>query len=100
MGKPFPTPRGIACTHVELPDSELLLIEFAVTRPAVPHELTTVEAEVVKLLLDDTKPADIARLRRCSLNTVRNHIRNIHRKLGVSNAAELIRLCVDRGRAS
>lgn len=100
MGKPFPSPPGIACTRLELPETELLLIEFAVPRPAVPSELTTSEAEVVQLLLDDKKPAEIAELRRSSLNTVRNHIRNVHRKVGVSNTAELIRLCVDRGRAS
>jgi DNA-binding CsgD family transcriptional regulator len=97
VGKPFPSPQGIACTRVALPDTELLLIEFSVPRPAVPPELTTAEAAVVQLLLDDKKPAEIARLRRSSLNTVRNHIRNVHRKLGVSNTAELILICVDRG---
>lgn len=100
MGKPFPTPRGIACTKLALPESELLLIEFPLPRPAVPPELTPAEAEVVKLLLEDTKPIEIARRRRCSLNTVRNHIRNVHKKLGIANTPELIQVCVARGRGA
>jgi DNA-binding CsgD family transcriptional regulator len=100
VGSPFPTPRGIACTKLGPPESELLLIEFPLPRPAVPPELTPAEAAVVELLLEDKKPVDIARLRSCSLNTVRNHIRNVHRKLGVANTAELIQICIARGRRS
>lgn len=98
MGKAFPTPKALACRTLELPSAELLLIEFELARPAVPSELTAAERHVVELLLDDKKPVEIARLRQCSLNTVRNHIRNVHRKLRVANTAELIRACIERGK--
>ena len=86
-------PWGVSCRTLEVADEELLLIEFPLPEPTIPLELTPSEVAVVKLLLDDRRPDEIARLRRSSVNTVRNQIRSIHEKLKVSNTSELARLC-------
>jgi DNA-binding CsgD family transcriptional regulator len=89
----IPSPSGIRCTQVESPGGELLLIEILLAVPSVPGELSEAERAVLRLLLLDNGVGDIARARGTALSTVRNQIRSIHRKLGVSSQPELALHC-------
>lgn len=63
--------------------------------PALP--LTAREREVVWLIADGHKPADIARLLSRSVATVRAHKASAMRKLGVHSTADLTRAALARG---
>lgn len=93
MAGGLPEPRGVSWSTVRVGKDELLLIEFPLPVAQIPPGLTRAECAVVRLLLADHAPEEIARTRRTSVNTVRNQIRNAYRKLGVSNTAELAQLC-------
>jgi ATP/maltotriose-dependent transcriptional regulator MalT len=60
--------------------------------------LSTRERRCLNLLLDGHGYADIARIEVISLNTVRTHVRNLYRKLGV-NRREDLALFAQRGDA-
>jgi PAS domain S-box-containing protein len=52
--------------------------------------LTRREMEILRLLAAGKKPKEIARDLSVSLTTVRTHIRNVHRKLGVKTSLEAV----------
>jgi len=60
-------------------------------------ELTSREREVLQLIAEGKKNADIAKLMNRSIHTVRNHRARLMRKLGVSSASELVEMAEDRG---
>lgn len=55
-----------------------------------PDNLTDREVEITELLLRGSSPATIASTLFISVHTVRNHVKAIYRKLGVSSQVELI----------
>ncbi len=57
---------------------------------ALIESLTARESEVLKLLLDGASNREIARELVLSLNTVKKHVLNIHRKLNVQSRVQLI----------
>lgn len=60
-------------------------------------ELTTKEREVLQLIFEGNKNADIARIMSRSVNTVRAHRARLMRKLGVGSATELLDVAEQRG---
>lgn len=64
--------------------------------PAAP-ELSDRELEVVALLADGRSNKDIAEALYLSVNTVRNHVQRISRKLGVNSRLEIVVECSKRG---
>ena len=48
-------------------------------------DLTDAEADIASLLLDGMTPAQIAAARKCSISTVRWHLRQVYSKLGVTS---------------
>lgn len=56
------------------------------------YKLTQREIEIVELIADGLSNQDIAEKLFISANTVRNHIYNIYRKMGIKNRYELINL--------
>jgi DNA-binding CsgD family transcriptional regulator len=61
------------------------------TRAEMLAALTSRERQIVVQLLDGSRTALIAEEFRISVNTVRNHLRSIFRKLGVNSQAQLVR---------
>lgn len=59
--------------------------------------LTDRELEVLRLLADGSRPAEIARALFVSLKTVRNHLASIYVKLGVDTAGQAIGEAFRRG---
>lgn len=88
-----PMPTFVRCVSIDDSNGELVLIEVLLASPVIPSELTAAEADVVRLLLVDMLPSDIARRRRTSATTVRNQIRSVHKKLGVSSKPEVALRC-------
>jgi DNA-binding CsgD family transcriptional regulator len=74
------------------------MIEFPLPKLEIPPGLSQAEADVVRELLEGRSPREIARRRAASVHTVRNQIRSVHRKLGVSNISELARVCFTPGK--
>lgn len=92
-GDRVPTPAFVRCASLDSATGELLLMEIPFASPVIPSELTPAEADVVRLLLLDMLPSDIARRRQTSTTTVRNQIRSVHKKLGVSSKPEVALRC-------
>jgi len=63
----------------------------------VDDALTSREREVLQLIAEGKKNADIAQVMNRSIHTVRNHRARLMRKLGVSSASELVEMAEDRG---
>jgi DNA-binding CsgD family transcriptional regulator len=61
------------------------------TRAEMLAALTSRERQIVVQLLDGSRTALIAEEFRISVNTVRNHLKSIFRKLGVNSQAQLVR---------
>jgi DNA-binding CsgD family transcriptional regulator len=61
----------------------------------LPGELTKKEKAIVKMLCDGIKIYDISTKEHISENTVKTHIRNIYRKLGINSKYELMKLVSD-----
>jgi DNA-binding NarL/FixJ family response regulator len=59
--------------------------------------LTERELEVLRLLADGRRPADIATTLYVSIRTVRNHLANIYMKLGVRTAGQAVAEAFQRG---
>jgi DNA-binding CsgD family transcriptional regulator len=93
MRKRVPAPRDVSCVTFELAGHELLLLSFPLPTIALPPGLSPAEREVVSALVSGDSPEKIASARGKSVNTVRNQLRNVYKKLGVSTSAELVRLC-------
>lgn len=56
----------------------------------VPSALTSSEIEIVRLIAEGMTTKEIAHRKHISFHTVNTHRKNIFRKIGVSNASELI----------
>lgn len=63
--------------------------------PAV--DLTDRELQIVSMLADGARPAQIAKSLSLSLRTVRNHLANVYAKLGVQSAAQAVAEAYRRG---
>jgi len=61
------------------------------------NQLTASETEIVRLIAQGMTTKEIAAQKFLSFHTVMTHRRNILRKLGVSNASELIMYAVSSG---
>lgn len=53
-------------------------------------ELTLRESEVLTLMRSGNVPKEIAHMLSISQNTVRNHVKSVHKKLGVHSRSELL----------
>lgn len=62
-----------------------------------PGRLTLSEIEIVKLIANGLTAKEIALKKYISFHTVNTHRKNIFRKLGVSNASELIMVAIKAG---
>ena len=61
------------------------------------QHLTVSEIEIIRLIASGLTTKEIAGKKCISFHTVMTHRKNIHRKLGVSNASELILYAVKKG---
>ena len=86
-------PDSLEVSEFRLGADEYAVLSFPLTEPALPAELTPTEQHVVRRLLLGESPADIAKARGTSVNTVHNQIRSIYDKLGVHSRDELIQRC-------
>jgi len=66
-------------------------------RPEPAADLTPREREILRLLIDGDTNAEIALRLGLSLYTVKNHVRNLLGKLGVSSRTEAVSLALQRG---
>lgn len=62
-----------------------------------PAALTSSEIEIVRLIAEGMTTKEIARHKHISFHTVNTHRKNIFRKIGVSNASELIMYAIKAG---
>jgi LuxR family transcriptional regulator, maltose regulon positive regulatory protein len=69
----------------------------AVSRPAVPLQISAREADVLALLPSLMSAREIAEELGVSHNTVKTHVRSIYAKLGVSRRREAVRRAQERG---
>lgn len=69
-----------------------LILELGQNKPVLEDnvQLTISEVEIVRLIAGGMTTKDIAEKKCISFHTVNTHRKNIFRKLGVSNASELI----------
>jgi DNA-binding NarL/FixJ family response regulator len=69
-----------------------LILELGESKavPEEPTHLTSSEIEIVRLIADGLTTKEIANQKNISFHTVNTHRKNIFRKMGVSNASELI----------
>lgn len=65
--------------------------------PEEPTHLTSTEIEIVRLIAGGLTTKEIANQKHISFHTVNTHRKNIFRKMGVSNASELIMLAIKAG---
>jgi DNA-binding CsgD family transcriptional regulator len=70
-----------------------------VSAPSAPDDLTTREAEVLRLIAIGRSNADIATVLSISLNTVATHVRNILAKTGCANRTEAAAYAMRKGLA-
>jgi NarL family two-component system response regulator LiaR len=76
------------------PEAAQALIQTASQEPAVGHDLTPREHEVLALMVEGLSNPEIARRLTVSRSTARAHVSNVLSKLGVSNRAEAITLAL------
>lgn len=76
-----------------------MLLEMGEPRPNTeePIHLTSSEIEIVKLIASGLTTKEIAAKKHISFHTVNTHRKNIFRKMGVSNASELIIYAIKAG---
>jgi DNA-binding NarL/FixJ family response regulator len=67
------------------------------TVPEEPTHLTSSEIEIVRLIAGGLTTKEIATQKNISFHTVNTHRKNIFRKMGVSNASELIMQAIRAG---
>lgn len=65
--------------------------------PGKPAHLTSSEMEIVRLISGGMTTKEIANLKNISFHTVNTHRKNIFKKVGVTNASELIMLAIKAG---
>jgi NarL family two-component system response regulator LiaR len=76
------------------PEAAQALIQTASQEPAVGHDLTPREHEVLALMVEGLSNPEIAKRLTVSRSTARAHVSNVLSKLGVSNRAEAITLAL------
>lgn len=69
---------------------QVLRLELVLPESQKPVELTPRQAEVGRLLVDGLRNQDIAERLRISEHTVRRHVEQLLRRLGVTNRAEAV----------
>lgn len=76
-----------------------LIIESGESKVALeePTHLTNSEIEIVRLIAGGLTTKEIAYQKNISFHTVNTHRKNIFRKMGVTNASELIMLAIRAG---
>ncbi len=76
-----------------------LILELGESKsvPEEPTHLTSSEIEIVRLIAGGLTTKEIASKKNISFHTVNTHRKNIFRKMGVSNASELIMLAIKAG---
>jgi len=62
--------------------------------PAMLFGWTPTEADIVERLAEGGTVLGIAQARRCSIETVRSHLKSAKRKAGVARQVDLVRLCL------
>jgi DNA-binding CsgD family transcriptional regulator len=62
-----------------------------------PAEVTARERDILRMIADDRKPAEIAKRLRLARNTIDSYRRNLKRKLNVAGTAGLVRWAVRAG---
>ncbi len=78
------------------PEAVQALIQPAATEPALAHDLTAREREVLALLVKGLSNNEIAERLCVSHATAKAHVSNILSKLGVSNRAEAVALALEK----
>lgn len=86
-------PDDLEVTRLHVGTDEYALFSFPLPAPALPATLTAAERCVARSLIHGARPADIARERGTSVNTVQNQIRSIYAKLDVHSIEELVVRC-------
>jgi Response regulator containing a CheY-like receiver domain and an HTH DNA-binding domain len=81
----------------EILDLILELNETKALLPEEPAHLTTSEIEIVRLISGGLTTKEIANQKNISFHTVNTHRKNIFRKMGVTNASELIMHAIKAG---
>lgn len=76
-----------------------LILELSENKsvPEEPTNLTSSEIEIVRLISGGLTTKEIARQKNISFHTVNTHRKNIFRKMGVTNASELIIQAIKAG---
>jgi NarL family two-component system response regulator LiaR len=79
------------------PEAFQALVEARSQGPALGHDLTNREREVLNLLVEGLTNPEIAERLTVSRSTARAHVSHILSKLGVSNRAEAVALALKQG---
>lgn len=86
------TPAAVASPVLAAESSMRVTLEARCAEVAAVHGLSPREAEVLVYLARGFTPAYIAKSLVLSISTVRTHVRNIYRKLGIGKREELLHL--------
>lgn len=97
--------RAVACGHSFLsPEVTSVLVRrfdsMKTSRNPPPTVLSPREKEILRLLCDGLRSAEIAAVLNISTATAEVHRRNVKRKLGLKSTAELIRYAIREGLSS
>jgi DNA-binding NarL/FixJ family response regulator len=65
--------------------------------PIIGKKLTKREIDLIKLIARGCKYKIISKILGISVNTINFHKKNIHRKFGTENAAEILNYCIKHG---
>jgi DNA-binding CsgD family transcriptional regulator len=95
----LPSPAGLEVLTFSVQGDEYAIIGFETGVSDPPGGITASERCILEQLLSGRRPAEIARARARSVNTVKNQIRALYAKLGVKSRVELTALCA-RGERS